>query len=94
MNIAQAKMEVHTMVTFIIIAVYAQVAFWLTLFQTCFIHFVKRAMNSQKVLENKYMGPEIRRSSQVRPVIHYVPEPADSEAAVNGHVVTGSINMV
>jgi hypothetical protein len=93
MNIEQAKVEVHTMVSLIIIACFAQAAFWLTIFQCVIIQVVKRVMNAQSVLENKYMGREIR-GGRAAPVIHYVPEPADSEAAVTGRVVTGATTMV
>lgn len=72
---------------------YAAVAFWLTIIQCSLIHFVKRAMNSQRILEFKYMGPEIiavQRRNQVapEPVIHYVPQ------AETGRVVTNPTTIV
>jgi hypothetical protein len=55
----EAKSELHLILSFVIFFGYGAVAFWLTIIQCVLIHFVKRAMNSQRILEHKYMGPEI-----------------------------------
>ena len=79
----------HGLISLCLTAVFFSSVFWMAVFQALYVHFVKRAYAAQRVLENKYMGPEIRRGAGV---IQYRPSAvADVEAV--GTVMTAPTQM-
>lgn len=59
MDINQAKHEVHCGIWLMMIFCYLYFMFVAFIFYFVYAHIIKKAMRSQKILENKYMGPEI-----------------------------------